>query len=66
MSVGVRGSCGRERGLRSNALAPASTSSWLAAASVRRLKATVVPRGTQNALTEVDAMNRSARVPATQ
>ena len=59
----ARRSCGRERGLRLYAVDDASTNSWFGAPSAARLKAPVASRRNQNAMTKVDAMNRSARVP---
>ena len=58
----VRG--GRERDFRSYSIAAASTSDRVVATSVARLKAAVVSRCNQNAMTEVDAWNRFSRVPA--
>src|SRR5262245_35110157 len=54
-----RGRCGRERSLRSYPHAAASTSYRPGATSVTRLKMSGLSRCNSNALTEVDAVNRS-------
>jgi hypothetical protein len=59
MSACGRGRGGREIGLRSRLFDPASTRKYLDTTSVTRHKMPVMIRINQNALTEVDAMNRS-------
>ena len=62
--LSVRERRGRERVLRSNSPAAASTRRWLGAASITRLQYASGDSHNQNAWTEVEAMNRYAHVPA--